>query len=158
MLKMAILAAMLPPLQGVASESRPGEVSLPAIELSEAWIRALPPSQPVTAAYLSVTNKGEEVVDVTGAKIELAGRVEIHHTREVDGYMRMEKLSQLEVAPGSSLQMMPGGVHLMLFDLERMPSEGESLRLCVTLSTGAGPCTQAEVRKSADTQSHHHHH
>ena len=128
------------------------------IEISDAWIRALPPTQPTTAAYLSIANTGPDTVVVTGAGSEIAGRVEIHTTREVDGLSRMQQLEVLELAPGARLSLAPGGTHLMLLELERMPAPGEMVELCLELGPSDQICTEAEVRKSAGDKSGHHHH
>jgi copper(I)-binding protein len=129
------------------------------LEISGAWIRALPPTQPTTAAYLSIANTGPDTVLVTGAGSEIAGRVEIHTTREVDGLSRMQQLEALELAPGERLSLAPGGTHLMLMELERMPAPGETFELCLELAQSDRICTEAEVRKSAgDNSGHHHHH
>ncbi len=128
--------------------------------IEDAWVRALPPTQSLTSAYLSVTNPGSAPVAITGGEADLAGEVQIHTTRDVDGYMRMERLPQIELPPGGSTRLEPGGVHLMLMQLERMPAVGERLRLCLTLSSGQSACTEAEVRKSAAAapRDHHKHH
>jgi copper(I)-binding protein len=125
--------------------------------IKDAWVRALPPTQNVTSAYLSVTNPGSAPVTITGGTADLAGEVQIHTTRDVDGYMRMERLQQIELPPGGSARLEPGGVHLMLMQLQRMPAVGEQLRLCLTLSSGQSACTEAAVKKSAAAGSHHHH-
>ena len=127
------------------------------VHLSSAWIRALPPTQPVTAAYLNVMNHGDLAVTVSGASIEGAGRVEMHTSREVDGLVRMEQMTTLTIAPGETLALEPGGAHLMLFDLEAMPKTGDSRRLCLQLASGAETCTDAQVRKSAEADPHQHH-
>ena len=135
--------------------------SLAAAEptVSDAWIRALPPTQPITAAYASVTNSGNQVVTLVGARVEGAGRVEIHTTREVDGLLRMEQLSALPVPPGATVSLEPGGAHLMLFELESMPQPGESRQLCLLFDGAGEQCISAVVRKSANTDhSHHQHH
>ena len=137
------------------------QLSLPVlaeIELAGAWVRALPPSQSSTAAYLTVANTGSREVTVTGAQAAVAGRAEIHTTREVDGLMRMERLSQLEIAPGSTVSLAPGGTHLMLLELQRMPQAGETVPLCLELASGDSVCTDAEVRKSSGAGSGHQHH
>ena len=127
--------------------------------VSEAWIRALPPTQPVTAAYATIINTGAQPIQLAGARVEGAGRVEIHTTREVDGLMRMERLSTLSIGPGQTAALQPGGSHLMLFDLEAMPKPGESRQLCLQFEGGEEFCTEAAVRKSADgDHSHHQHH
>lgn len=128
------------------------------IELSDAWIRALPPMQPATAAYVSLANRGAELVTVTGASTHIAARVEIHTTREVDGLMRMEQLEQLELAPGAELSLAPGGTHLMLLELSRMPVPGETVSLCLEFGNAGSACTEASVRKSAGDSGAHQHH
>lgn len=139
-------------------------LSLPVlaqVELTGAWVRALPPTQKSTAAYLTVANTGSREVAVIGAQAAVAGRAEIHTTREVDGLMRMERLSQLKIAPGASVALTPGGTHLMLLELQRMPQAGETVPLCLELASGEQVCADAEVRKSSGGQSgheHHHHH
>ena len=128
------------------------------LQLENAWVRALPPTQPTTAAYMSLSNGGSETVTITGATVTGAGRVEIHRSLEVDGLMRMEQLTTLELAAGSTLELAPGGTHLMLFDLEQMPKPGEQRRICLQLAEGQAVCADADVRKSADAGGHHHHH
>jgi copper(I)-binding protein len=129
------------------------------LELEDAWVRALPPTQKVTAAYLKVVNRGTAPAVITGGEAELAAEVQIHTTREIDGYMRMERLPELEVPAGGSAVLEPGATHLMLMQLERMPAAGEQLRLCLTLASGQSACTMAAVRKSARVDgSHAHHH
>jgi copper(I)-binding protein len=128
------------------------------LRLEGAWVRALPPTQKVTAAYLTVTNTGSTPVIITGGEADLAAEVQIHTTREIDGYTRMEQLSQLELPAGGSARLEPGGTHLMLMQLQRMPQAGERVRLCLSLSSGQSACTEAEVKKSAAAGQHHHHH
>mgnify|MGYP001823617718 CR=1 FL=1 len=128
------------------------------IVLSDAWVRALPPVQKVTAGYLTVANKGSAAVTITGGSAELAQALEIHTTREVNGMTRMEPLQELVVPAGGSVKLSPGGTHLMLLGLERMPAPGESIELCLTSADGASACTSAEVRQGAPVHDHHSHH
>jgi copper(I)-binding protein len=127
------------------------------LDLSDAWVRALPPGQANTAAYLRVANPGDSVVRVVGGSSDIAARVEIHTTREVDGYQRMVQLQQLELAPGQQLELAPGGTHLMLLELERMPAPGEQVPLCLVLASGQQVCTTAGVRRGDGQHAHQHH-
>ena len=130
----------------------------PSMILAEAWVRALPPTQTNTAAYVTVTNPGKADIVITGASTELAQEVQIHTTREIEGYMRMEQLQHLPVAPGETVQLAPGGTHLMLLGLARMPTPGETVHLCLELATGEEVCTDAPVRKSSAVQKSHDEH
>ena len=130
----------------------------PGVTVSEAWVRALPPSQANTAAYLVIANPGQAPVRVVGASSDIAARVEFHTTREVDGYQRMVQLQQLELAPGQRLELAPGGTHLMLLELQRMPVAGEQVSLCLQLASGEQTCFSALVRRDAEPSGHEHHH
>ncbi|MEZ5569738.1 MAG: copper chaperone PCu(A)C [Halioglobus sp.] len=118
--------------------------------LSEAWVRVLPPNQAQTAAYLTVANPTEAEVVIVGASASVAESVEIHVTREVEGSMRMQRLDELRVAPGSELALSPGATHLMLLGLRRMPAPGEEVNLCLQLASGAEVCTRAVARKNVN--------
>ena len=128
------------------------------VALSDAWVRALPPVQKVTAAYLTVTNTGTAPVTITGGTAELAEALEIHTTREVNGMTRMEPLPELVVPAGGSVTLSPGGTHLMLLGLERMPTPGERVTLCLSAADGSSACTAAEVRQGGANHDHHSHH
>lgn len=128
------------------------------IELSDAWVRALPPGQPATAAYVTLHNSGSQAVQIDAASADGAGRVEMHDTEQVDGMSRMRQRSSVTVPAGGELHFAPGGLHLMLLELESMPREGESLRLCLH-SGETRYCTEAEVRRQASGgHGHHQHH
>lgn len=144
-------------LCGVVSQAVFASEQSPLV-LTEAWVRALPPGQPNTAAYVAVANSGSEVVTLVGGSADIAQTVEMHTTREVDGLQRMEQLSEVVVAPGESVAFTAGGMHLMLLGLERMPAPGEQVTLCLTQADGAQACTEAPVRKSAGGGHSHKHH
>jgi len=135
----AVLVFSLAPLLSDAAEPA-------GLSLDGAWVRALPPGQPNTAAYLTATNHGTAAVTIVGG------------SREVDGLQRMEQVAQLALAPGQSLAFAPGGTHLMLMGLAQMPVPGEQVRLCLQLAGGEQVCTLAEVRKSAANEQSHDHH
>lgn len=135
----------------------PAAVADSDLVMEDAWVRALPPTQRMTAAYLTLHNRGASPLEITGGRAELASSVEIHTTREVEGYQRMEQLASLALPAGASVTLAPGGTHLMLLGLERMPQPGETIELCLVEASGAQFCTRAPVRKSAGWAGHDHH-
>jgi copper(I)-binding protein len=132
-----------------------------ALDIENAWVRAMPPFQPNTAAYLTLVNRGDVAVAIVGARADVAEKTELHTTRMVDGLTRMEQLKALAVAPGERVELAPGGTHLMLLGLAYRPVPGDDIRLCLQLVSGGEVCTVAEVRMSDDlpgTTDHSHHH
>jgi copper(I)-binding protein len=135
--------------------------ALPAgaeVALSDAWLRAMPPAQSMTAGYLTLRNEGPQDRVVTGASSDVSPRVEIHTTVTRDGMQRMEAVSRIPLAAGDSLSLTPGGYHLMLRDMPRMPAVGESVTLCIEFAEGEAVCAQADVRRDAPDTDHSHHH
>jgi len=91
----------------------------PRLEFDDAWIRAPVAGATVTAGYCEITNTGAESVAVTGFSATTPNvRIEIHETTEADGMMRMRPLERLEIGPGETVPLAPGGKHLMLFGFD----------------------------------------
>lgn len=140
-------------VMGVASATA---FSAEGLRIENAWIRAMPPSQRMTAGYLDIRNTGTVAVEITGAHSKIAQQAEIHTSAEIDGYVRMQHLERLTVNPGETVSLSPGGMHLMLMGLEKMPAQGASADICLVLSSGPDICASATVRKgSAGVQSQH---
>ena len=141
---------------GVANSAEPAS-STPGVTMAGAWVRAMPPTQHNTAAYFAVKNNGDANIVITGATSDSAKEAQIHHSRHIDGYMRMERLESVTLAPDETVEFTPGGIHLMLLGLEQMPAVGNTVNLCLLLTTGPAVCVDAPVRKSAGESSHDHH-
>lgn len=125
-----------------------------ALELSDAWVRAMPPGRPMTAAYMNLRNDSDRAVTVTAITSAL-GEASLHETRVVDGRSTMQELPQLRLEPGTSAQLVPGGMHIMLMGLTKTPVVGEVVPLC--LDTDAGSfCVDAPVQRGAASSPHHH--
>ena len=110
------------------AEKKPIPVS-GEIEITGAWARASVSKN--GAAYLTIQNHGDRAHLLIGAETPLARKVEIH-THTMDGQiMRMRKTEKIGIAPNKSIKMAPGGIHLMLINLERKLQQGEEFPLLV---------------------------
>lgn len=94
---------------------------------ANAWIRLAPPGTPMLAGYVELKNLGEQPLKLKGGQSGAFGVVEIHRTEEVDGMSRMRQVPLLEIAPGETVKLQPGGLHLMLMQPTREFSEGASI-------------------------------
>ncbi|WP_439814536.1 copper chaperone PCu(A)C [Zavarzinia sp. CC-PAN008] len=93
------------------------------------WVRLPPAAGPVAGGYLVIHNGGAVADRLLSAQVAVAGKVEIHEMKVDDaGKMTMRPLPDgLEVAPGGSVALQPGGYHLMLLELSRPLTLGENL-------------------------------
>jgi len=142
-MKRRLRAALVFTLVVVASSA-----TAQSLQIENAWVRAMPPNQKMTAAYLDIRNSGENAVEIKGARSSIASRSEVHTSLEIDGYMRMKHLDQLVVGPGETLAFSPGGIHVMLMGIEKMPALGSDSIICLVLAAGGEICATATVRKS----------
>ena len=116
------------------------------VDITDPWIRAAPPTATVLAGYLTISNHGDEPAVVVAVETPLAVRVELHTTVVENDVARMRRLERLEIAPGETVTLAPGGLHLMLLRPERVPAAGERVALRITLADGRSLEIEAEVR------------
>ena len=120
------------------------------VQLKNAWLRAVPPVSPSMAGYVTVVNTGDQAITLEGASAEIAGHTMLHATEEQsDGTMRMRHLHHLQVPAGGQVRLAPGGTHLMLMHLSRVPAEGESVPVCLSIAGMDRICSDFPVSRSA---------
>jgi len=88
------------------------------IAISNPRSRETPPAARVGVGYLTLTNNGTETDRLIGVSSPVSDRVELHQTTVEGTITRMLPISlPLEIAPGRSIVLEPGGMHLMLVQL-----------------------------------------
>jgi iron complex outermembrane recepter protein len=90
-----------------------------ALVVGHPWSRPTMPGMPMGVAYFTVTNNGAKADALLRATTPAAASVEMHETRIEDGVARMRPLTEIEIAPGATIKVQPGGIHLMLVDLKQ---------------------------------------
>ena len=95
------------------------------------YVRAPVPGQNMTAAFLMISNSGEQNCKLIAASSSYAKKIEFHTHQHVDGMMRMRPVEAVDVPAGSVVAFKPGGLHLMLFGVK----SGEESSAEITLST-----------------------
>lgn len=94
-------------------------VSAGDLKIGHPWARATVPGQPAGGAFLSVHNSGTTPDRLVGATTPAAAHVQLHEMRMDGDVMRMREVPALEVAPGQTLKLEPGRMHLMLLGLKQ---------------------------------------
>jgi uncharacterized protein YcnI/copper(I)-binding protein len=93
------------------------------------WTRATPPAAKVAGGYLTVTNNGKTADKLTGGSFEGGDHIEIHEMSMTDGVMKMRPLADgLEIKPGATVKLEPGGYHLMMMGLGKPLVKGQKLK------------------------------
>jgi periplasmic copper chaperone A len=96
--------------------------------ISQAWSRATPNGAKIAGGYLTIENKGTAPDRLIGGSGEIAGKVEVHEMAMNNGVMTMRPLDKgLDIEPGKTVKLAPGGYHLMMFDLKGPLKQGEKV-------------------------------
>ena len=105
------------------------DYTLGDIKISQPWARATPGGAKVGAGYLTVTNTGKVADRLLGGSAVAAGVLEIHDMTMTDGVMRMRHVDKgLDIKPGATVALKPGGLHVMFMDLKQPLKHGEKLK------------------------------
>jgi periplasmic copper chaperone A len=82
------------------------------------WVRATPGGAKVAGGYAKITNTGKEADRLVGGSLVGAAQVEVHEMAIVGDVMKMRHLADgLEIKPGKSIELKPGGYHIMFMGL-----------------------------------------
>lgn len=126
--------------------------------LSNAQIRLLPAQQSQTAAYMKLTNKGQDDITIVAVVSSIASRSEIHKHTMKDGLAHMQAVPEITIKAGQSLEFKPGGYHFMLFNLQKDWSEQQSAQIYLFDTSRNKYAVEARLNKDISTQQKHHHH
>lgn len=128
------------------------------VEVSDPFARAVPPSQPNSAVFLTLNNTGDEPVALQSASSSAAGVVELHTHRHIDGVMQMRKIPQITLNSNEKLVLEPGGLHIMLIGLNQKLIAGEQIDLTLNFSDGSTQTLNVDVEEVKAMRGRKHEH
>ena len=127
------------------------------ISVKDPWVRRSPPGASVTAAYMVIENSAASADELLEIVCGCSASASLHVTEIREDSMTMKKVASIEIPPGASVDLSPGGHHVMLEELSGDIKETVVLRL--KFRSGARISVTAPVLdpKEAGRRSHHHH-
>ncbi len=155
-IKKAIAGATLAlaALSAVAHSFKLGE-----IDIGHPYARPTREGQMVGAGYLKLANKGP-VDRLVSATSPAAGSVEIHSMSMEGDVMKMRQIDAIEIATGQTVELKPGGYHLMLMGLKAPLKVGEKFPLTLKFEKSGEVVVTVNVEepksKSEATGAHKH--
>jgi copper(I)-binding protein len=124
---LALLALLV-----IAAPAAAHDYKLGTLEIDQPWARATPPTAPTGGGYLSIKNTGTTPDRLMSVSSPAAATVQVHEMKMDGSVMRMREIDgPLEIKPGQTVTLAPGGLHLMMMGLKAPFKQGE--RVPVTL-------------------------
>ena len=98
-----------------------------SVEVRDAWARATPGKADIGAAYLTLESPTDD--RLTGLSTPVASTAQVHTMTMEGGVMKMRPVEGgLEIKPGESVMLKPGGYHVMFRELKHPLEQGATVK------------------------------
>jgi len=145
--KKFVLIAVLIVMATVACQ--PKKVG-PQIQVQAAWGRPSPMVAMAGAFYMLINNTGSEPDKLISISSSACGKAELHESyMKEDGVMGMKMVEggTIEVPPGDSIEMKPGGMHVMCIEKQANFALGEIYELVLTFEKTGELKVEVEIKE-----------
>jgi copper(I)-binding protein len=88
------------------------------------------------AVYLTLHNEGDDDVRVTGAACDCSQEASLHVVEDLGDASMMTTVETLEIPAGESVELRPGGSHIMLEELRAPLREGSVAQVTIEVDRG----------------------
>jgi copper(I)-binding protein len=114
------------------------------VTVANAWARATVPGQMASGAFMQLTAATDSTL--VGAASPVAKAVEIHEMKMSGNVMKMSAIDSLPLPAGKTVELGPGGHHVMLMGLTAPLKEGDTVPITLTVVDRTGKTRSVEVR------------
>lgn len=112
--------------------------------IQDAWVRGMVAPQRATGAFMKITSpQGARLVAVSSPAARVA---EVHEMVMQGDVMAMRAIEALELPAGKTVELKPGGHHLMLMGIDQPLKAGETVPLTLTVEGKDGKRETIELK------------
>lgn len=117
------------------------------VTVNEPWVRATVASQKATGAFMQLSSPAN--TRLVAAKSSVANVVEIHEMAMVGDMMKMRAIPGIDVPAGKSVDLKPGGYHVMLIDLKDQIKAGDTVPITLVFEGADKKQQTVEIKAPA---------
>ncbi|WP_397536186.1 copper chaperone PCu(A)C [Roseateles sp.] len=121
--------------------------ALAQVTVKDAWVRATVTQQKATGAFMQLQSTSN--ARLVEARSPVAGVVEIHEMVMDGSTMRMRAVQGLDLPAGRSVELKPGGYHVMLMDLKAPIAAGQDVPLTLVFEGADKKRQTVDLKASA---------
>ncbi len=112
------------------------------------------PTAKAGAVYMTLSNQAAAPDKLVQITTESASTAEVHETVEKDGVATMRPIESLEIPVGGSVELKPGGYHVMLMGLKAPLKKGDMIMLQLEFEHAGKVDVMAHVGDVAEEHAH----
>ena len=124
------------------------------LSIESGYARATPPKAVNSAVFGVLKNAGDKPLVLVKAQSKVAKTVELHTAVHEDGMMKMRQISNMTIPAHGELNLQPGGLHIMLLDVQSALKEGEIVNVVLSTEQGESIDISVPVKKVSHGMSH----
>ena len=113
-------------LMAFATSIQAQDAKVGAIKIENAYVRATAPGQPAAGAFMKIDNSGA-ADQLVSASSPAAGEVQLHQMSMEGNVMKMGQVKDIAVPANGSVDLKPGGYHIMLMNIKAPLKAGETV-------------------------------
>jgi copper(I)-binding protein len=118
------------------------------LAVTDAWIRALPASEP-SGGYFTLHNGTAKAVTLASATSPGCGMLMLHQSENMGGMASMKDVASVNVPAGGTIKFSPGGYHLMCMDATKAIKPGATVPVTLNFADGKKVVANFAVKNAA---------
>jgi len=119
-----------------------------SLKIINPWIPEAPPGAGVMAGYMEIQNSSSKPIDIISITSDSFETVEMHQSKEVDGFAKMLPQKKLSIPANGKLVLKSGSYHLMLIKPVRWFKQGDTINLELSLANNTSISLDLKVKKA----------
>ena len=144
-------------LSSVALTAFISSAAFAEVNVENAYARAVPPGQSNSALFLTLSNTDSTDMRLVSASAKNIKYVELHNHINTNGVMKMRPVKEITIPAKHSVELKPGGYHIMLIGLEESYTEGNYVELQLDFADGTSLQLQVPIKNVLKHAAHHEH-
>ena len=116
------------------------------VTIEKPFARAAMQQQTNSAAFMQITNQGENAA-IVNATSPVSEVVELHTHVDDNGVMRMRKIEKIDLPSKQKVVLKPGGLHVMFIKLKQDLTVGEEVDVTLEFNDGSTKSLKVPVHK-----------
>ena len=122
-----------------------GAVQAQTVEVKDAWVRTSVQGQKATGAFMKLTAR--DGARLVSASSPVAGVNEVHEMKMEGDIMKMKAVAGgLDLPAGKTVELKPGGYHVMLMDLKAALPKDSTVPLTLVFKDAKGAESRVELK------------
>jgi periplasmic copper chaperone A len=147
-------------LLAAASAAHAQDVMAGSMHIMKPWARATAPTATVGGGFMGLMNMGKADDALLAVKANVSEKVELHTHSMDGGVMKMREVPRIDLPAGKTVELKPGGFHIMFINLKTPLKQGEKVPLTLVFEKAGevkvSMAVDAMDAKSSGSEHKHH--